>query len=76
MRSILVPGLLMTLCASANAATLHHHRTHRHRHSSRRGLKLRRRSGLDLRTATAGGGAIMTTPLATTIRPSGASGAP
>src|SRR6266436_3849447 len=27
MRSILVLGLLMTLCASANAATLHHYRT-------------------------------------------------
>jgi hypothetical protein len=26
MRSVLVLGLLMTLCASANAATLHHHR--------------------------------------------------
>jgi hypothetical protein len=26
MRSILVLSLLMTLCASANAATLHHHR--------------------------------------------------
>ena len=30
MRSILVLGLLMTLCASANAATLHHHRTRHH----------------------------------------------
>jgi hypothetical protein len=27
MRSILIISLLMTLCASANAATLHHHRT-------------------------------------------------
>jgi hypothetical protein len=30
MRSILVLGLLVTLCASANAATLHHHRTRHH----------------------------------------------
>ena len=30
MRSILVLGLLMTLCASANAATLRHHRTRHH----------------------------------------------
>jgi hypothetical protein len=30
MRSILVLSLLMTLCASANAATLHHHRTRHH----------------------------------------------
>jgi hypothetical protein len=30
MRSILVLGLLMTFCASANAATLHHHRTRHH----------------------------------------------
>src|SRR6266436_3395271 len=30
MRSILVLGLLMTLCVSANAATLHHHRTRHH----------------------------------------------
>jgi hypothetical protein len=30
MRSILVLGLLMTLCASANATTLHHHRTRHH----------------------------------------------
>jgi hypothetical protein len=28
MRSILVLGLLMTLCASANAATLHHRARH------------------------------------------------
>jgi hypothetical protein len=28
MRSILILGLLMTLCASANAATLHHTRHH------------------------------------------------
>jgi hypothetical protein len=30
MRSILALGLLMTLCASANAATLHRHRTRHH----------------------------------------------
>jgi hypothetical protein len=30
MRSILILGLFMTLCASANAATLHHHRTRHH----------------------------------------------
>lgn len=30
MRSILVLGLLMTLCASANAATPHHHRARHH----------------------------------------------
>jgi hypothetical protein len=30
MRSALIWGLLMTLCASANAATLHHHRTRHH----------------------------------------------
>jgi hypothetical protein len=30
MRFILVLGLLMTLCASANAATRHHHRTRHH----------------------------------------------
>jgi len=30
MRSILIIGLLMTLWASANAATLHHHRTRHH----------------------------------------------
>lgn len=30
MRSILVLGLLMSLFASANAATLHHHRTRHH----------------------------------------------
>jgi hypothetical protein len=29
-RSILVVSLLMTLCAPANAATLHHHRVHHH----------------------------------------------
>jgi hypothetical protein len=28
MRSILVVSLLMTLCAPANAATLHHHHVH------------------------------------------------
>jgi hypothetical protein len=28
MRSVLVLGLLMTLCASADAATAHHYRTH------------------------------------------------
>jgi hypothetical protein len=30
MRSFLVLGLLMTMCASANAATVHHHRTRHH----------------------------------------------
>jgi hypothetical protein len=30
MRSLLTLGLLMTLCASANAATLHHYRSHHH----------------------------------------------
>jgi hypothetical protein len=30
MRSVLVLGLLMTLCAAANAATLHHHHTRHH----------------------------------------------
>jgi hypothetical protein len=30
MRSILVLSLFMTLCASANAATLHHHRARHH----------------------------------------------
>ena len=28
MRSVLVLGLLMTLCVSADAATAHHYRTH------------------------------------------------
>ena len=30
MRSFFVLGLLMTMCASANAATVHHHRTRHH----------------------------------------------
>ena len=30
MRSFLALGLLITLCASANAATLHHSRPHHH----------------------------------------------
>jgi hypothetical protein len=30
MRSLLILGLLMSLCASANAATLHHHRSRHH----------------------------------------------
>jgi hypothetical protein len=30
MRAVLILGLLMTLCASANAATLHHHRSRHH----------------------------------------------
>jgi hypothetical protein len=30
MRSILVVSLLMTLCVSVNAATLHHHRARHH----------------------------------------------
>ena len=28
MRSVLALGLLLSLCASANAATVHHHRRH------------------------------------------------
>jgi hypothetical protein len=30
MRSLLIVGLFITACASANAATVHHHRTRHH----------------------------------------------